>query len=171
LFDWGVVRAGVAVGAAILGTAACVIAEPCGLAEIAVVGGLAVGEGTAIVLVGWSAAVGPAILGGAVGGIAACKMQNAASGSDCPPANSVDSTHLSPTASRQLGGLAGRADETVADVIKSRGGGASQVNQLETGYGQMKLGDVAQRAADGDPQAVKALKMVKQAGTQGKGGK
>jgi hypothetical protein len=35
----------------------------------------------------------------------------------------------------------------------------------------MKLGDVAQRAADGDPQAVKALKMVKQAGTQGKGGK
>jgi len=63
LFDWGVVWAGVAVGAAILGTAACVIAEPCGLAEIAVVGGLAVGEGTAIVLVGGSAAVGPAILG------------------------------------------------------------------------------------------------------------
>lgn len=101
-------------------------------------------------------------------------MEHRSSGGNAKPSNSANSdglSSLSPAAKRQLGGLAGRADETVSSVIKSRGGGASQVNQLETGYGEMKLGDVAQRAADGDPRAVKALKMVKQAGTQGKGGK
>ena len=99
--------------------------------------------------------------------------RNSGGGNTEPPtaSSSGGSTSLSPAAKRQLGSLAGRADETVASVIKSRGRGASQINQLETGYGQMKLSEVAQRAANGDPQAVKALKMVKQAGTQGKGGK
>ena len=40
-----------------------------------------------------------------------------------------------------LGNLAGRADDTVTDVIRSRGGGASQVNQLQSGYGQLTLGE------------------------------
>jgi RHS repeat-associated protein len=70
-----------------------------------------------------------------------------------------------------LGNLAERADETVADVIRSRGGGASQVNQLQTGYGQLTLGEISDLAAQGDPEAVRAIKMVKQAGSQGKGGK
>jgi len=175
LMDWGQIWTivAVAVVVVVVATVACILAEPCGLVEagVAVSAAGAMSFSAGVALAGAEGAVELGVLFGAAAGVADYTWQNAASGSDCPPANSVDSTHLSPTASRQLGGLAGRADETVADVIKSRGGGASQVNQLETGYGQMKLGDVAQRAADGDPQAVKALKMVKQAGTQGKGGK
>lgn len=56
-------------------------------------------------------------------------------------------------------------------MLRSRGGGASQVRQLESGIGEQTLGELAERAATGDAQAVKALKMVKQAGSQGKGGK
>jgi hypothetical protein len=70
-----------------------------------------------------------------------------------------------------LGKLADRADETVADVIRSRGGGASQVNQLQTGYGELTLGELSDLAAQGDREAVKAIKMAKQAGSQGKGGR
>ena len=53
---------------------------------------------------------------------------------------------------------------------RSRGGGASQVNQLQSDYGQLTLGEVSDLAARGDPQAIKAIKMAKQAGPQGKGG-
>jgi RHS repeat-associated protein len=70
-----------------------------------------------------------------------------------------------------LGNLAGQAEDTVADVIRSRGGGASQVNQLQSGYGELTLGEVSELAASGDREAEAALKMVKQAGSQGKGGK
>jgi hypothetical protein len=78
---------------------------------------------------------------------------------------------LSPAQRRSLGNLAGDADETVSEMIRLRGGGAGQVAQLETGYGQLTLREIARRAVNGDPQAIKALKMIKQAGTQGKGGK
>jgi hypothetical protein len=70
-----------------------------------------------------------------------------------------------------LGRLAERADETAADVIRSRGGGASQVNQLQTGYGHRTLGELSDLAARGDREAIKAIKMAKQAGSQGKGGR
>lgn len=70
-----------------------------------------------------------------------------------------------------LGKLADRADEKVADVIRSRGGGASQVNQLQTGYGELTLGELSDLAAQGDREAVKAIKMAKQAGSRGKGGR
>jgi len=69
-----------------------------------------------------------------------------------------------------LGDLAGRADEKAADVIRSRGGGASQVRQLQTGYGELTLGQLSTLAAKGDREAIKAIKMIKQAGSQGKGG-
>jgi hypothetical protein len=36
---------------------------------------------------------------------------------------------------------------------------------------QLTLGELATRAAEGDPKAIEAIKMVKQAGSQGKGGK
>src|SRR5689334_19544387 len=72
---------------------------------------------------------------------------------------------------RKLGNLSGSADETAADMIKERGGGASQVNQLQSGYGQMTLRELAHLAVQGDSEAEKAIKMVKQAGSQGKGGK
>jgi len=70
-----------------------------------------------------------------------------------------------------LGNLSSRADETVADVIRSRGGGASQVRQLQTGHGELTLGEISELAASGDRQAVRTLKMVKQAGSPGKGGR
>ena len=47
----------------------------------------------------------------------------------------------------------------------------SQINQLQTGYGQKTLEELAQPAVDGDKHAEKAIKVVKQAGAQGKGGK
>jgi hypothetical protein len=112
------------------------------------------------------------------------QMADGYSGAGGPPAagpgsegtggesESDDTASLSPAARKLLGNsLASRSDETVADVIRSRGGGASQINQLQTGIGQETLGSVAQEAVDGDEQAAKAIKMVKQAGTQGKGGK
>jgi YD repeat-containing protein len=43
------------------------------------------------------------------------------------------------------------SNETVADVIRSRGGGASQVNQLQTGYSERTLGEMSELAAKGDP--------------------
>jgi RHS repeat-associated protein len=70
-----------------------------------------------------------------------------------------------------LGNLASRADETLADVIRSRGGGASQLRQLQTGYGERTLGEISDLAASGDREAVRAIKMAKQAGSQGKGGR
>lgn len=80
-------------------------------------------------------------------------------------------SRLSPAQRQRLGNLADDADKTVSEMIKLRGGGAGQVAQLETGYGQLTLREIARRAVGGDPQAIKALKMIKQAGTQGKGGK
>lgn len=53
----------------------------------------------------------------------------------------------------------------------SRGGGAKQLRQLQTGHGDLTLGELAQLAADGDQEAKRSMKMVKQAGTQGKGGR
>jgi UPF0716 family protein affecting phage T7 exclusion len=87
-----------------------------------------------------------------------------AGGGEKPP-------RLSPAQRQRLGNLADDADKTVSEMIRLRGGGAGQVAQLETGYGQLTLREIARRAVRGDPQAIKALKMIKQAGTQGKGGK
>lgn len=70
-----------------------------------------------------------------------------------------------------LGTLANRADETLADVIRSRGGGASQVKQLQSGYGELTLRGLSERASSGDREAARAIKMAKQAGSQGKGGR
>lgn len=72
---------------------------------------------------------------------------------------------------QKIGNLAGSADVSAADMIRLRGGGASQINQLATEYKTMTLRDLAHLAVRGDREAEKAIKMVKQAGTQGKGGK
>ena len=80
-------------------------------------------------------------------------------------------TPLTTAETKKLGGLADFADMTAAAMIKQRGGGASQINQLQSGYGQMTLRDLAHAAVNGDKEAEKAIKMIKQAGSQGKGGK
>jgi RHS repeat-associated protein len=181
LIDWGQVGTFAVVGLVIVGTAACVIAEPCGAIEGGLGLALAGGGSTMALTVSAEAAATAttaAIAGGGIFGSLDIMAQNANdgnNGSDCPASDGAEAGPagggLSPAASRQLGNLAGRADDTLADVIRTRGGGAGQINQLQSGYGQLTLRKVAELAARGDAQAVKALKMAKQAGSQGKGGK
>ena len=80
-------------------------------------------------------------------------------------------TPLTRSEKQKLGNLVDSADTSAADMIRQRGGGASQINQLSTEYKTMSLRDLAHLAVRGDREAEKAIKMVKQAGTQGKGGK
>ncbi|TAN22152.1 MAG: RHS repeat-associated core domain-containing protein [Acidobacteria bacterium] len=69
---------------------------------------------------------------------------------------------LPPKARKILGGLAGQAAQTVRDVIRGRGGNASNVN--ETGHwADRTLGQAAEAAANGDRGAAKAVKITKDA--------
>ncbi len=70
---------------------------------------------------------------------------------------------LTPGGRKRIGGLADLKDVTAADAIRKRGGGQSQVKQLQTGYENLTVGELANRAAAGDKEAEKALKIVKQA--------
>jgi len=63
----------------------------------------------------------------------------------------------------RIGDLLDLKDVTVADAIRERGAGASQIRQLQTGYEEKTVGEIANLAAQGDKEANKALKMVKQA--------
>jgi hypothetical protein len=69
---------------------------------------------------------------------------------------------LSKAARRILGNLVGQADRIVADVIRDRGGGASNVREAGR-WATQSLGEVAIAAACGDVGAVKAIKIVKEA--------
>jgi hypothetical protein len=73
---------------------------------------------------------------------------------------------LSAGARKKLGKLANRSDEKVRDVIRSRGGTASNVNQAAP-WADNTLGETAQAAANGDPSAESAIKIAKQAGRLG----
>ena len=90
----------------------------------------------------------------------------AADWAGCSKSGVMMAAALSPKVLRLLGTIAPLAENTVAQAIRLRGGGASQVNEIATYLQHMKLSEVAQRAANGDAQAVKALKMVKQAATK-----
>jgi hypothetical protein len=85
--------------------------------------------------------------------------------------NRIAGQEMSRSEQRKLGGLAAFADESATEMVRRRGGGASQVNHLASDYRQMSLRDLAHRAVQGDREAERAIKMVKQAGSQGKGGK
>jgi RHS repeat-associated protein len=80
-------------------------------------------------------------------------------------------TNLSNAVVRKLGGLADRADEKVADVLLSRGGGGKQIRKIESGFGELTLKELAELDLAGDEAAKTAMKIVKQAGKQKKGGK
>ena len=67
---------------------------------------------------------------------------------------------------RKLGGLAPRANEKVADVIRSRGGSAANVNQAGH-WAQKTVADAAKAAVGGDASAESAIKIAKQAGRLG----
>ena len=69
---------------------------------------------------------------------------------------------LSKAAAKILRNLADQAERTVAEVIRERGGTASNVRAAGHWAGQ-PLGEVAEAAASGKAGAVKAIKIVKDA--------
>lgn len=73
---------------------------------------------------------------------------------------------LSGRARSKLGNLANRAGEKVRDVIRSRGGSGSNVNQAGP-WADRTLGETAEAAARGDSSAETAIKIAKQAGRLG----
>ena len=75
---------------------------------------------------------------------------------------------------RLLGGLADLADEKASTVLRARGGGASNISGagLQDDMGEWTLRELAHAAKfDNNVQAERWIKMLKQAGSQGKGGK
>jgi hypothetical protein len=69
---------------------------------------------------------------------------------------------LSRAAARKLGNLAGHAGETVADMIRQRGGNESNVRHAGP-WADQTLADTAEAAVQGDRSAETAIKIVKQA--------
>jgi RHS repeat-associated protein len=131
------------------------------------VGGLAgsiTGPGEAVIEP--TAILGGATIGGAAGfagGLSACKTGGAGSGS---PGSAGGGGGLSNKAKSKLGNLANRAGEKVRDVIRSRGGSGSNVNQAGP-WADRTLGETAEAAAQGDSTAETAIKVAKQAGRLG----
>lgn len=66
----------------------------------------------------------------------------------------------------KLGRLAKRAEEKVADVIRSKGGTAANVRQAGP-WAQKTLAETAKAATGGDKTAETAIKAAKQAGRLG----
>lgn len=64
---------------------------------------------------------------------------------------------------KKLGNLVELKDLEIAEAIRQRGGGQDQVNQLQTDYQDLKVGELANLAAEGDPDAETAIKILKQA--------
>jgi len=69
---------------------------------------------------------------------------------------------MSSRARRKLGNLVEFAERTVADMIRERGGNASNVRQAEL-WAEKTLEETAEAAARGDASAETAIKIVKQA--------
>ncbi len=70
---------------------------------------------------------------------------------------------LSPKAARKLGALAPMASRVLGEVIKIRGGGGQQVQAVATHLQGKTLGEVAELAVGGNAEAVKAIKIAKDA--------
>ncbi len=64
---------------------------------------------------------------------------------------------------KKLGKLVDLKDNLIADAIRQRGGGQSQVNQLRSDYQNLTVGELANLAAEGDEDAETAIKILKQA--------
>ncbi|QYX31511.1 hypothetical protein [Sphaerospermopsis torques-reginae] len=70
---------------------------------------------------------------------------------------------LTPGSMKKLGNLVNIKDDIIADAIRERGGGQGQVNQLRSNYQNLRVGELANLAATGDPDAETAIKILKQA--------
>jgi hypothetical protein len=73
---------------------------------------------------------------------------------------------LTPSELKKLGGLSNRAEEKLADVIRSRGGNASNVREAGP-WAQKTVAETAKAATGGDKTAETAIKIAKQAGRLG----
>ena len=70
---------------------------------------------------------------------------------------------LAPGGIKIIGNLVNIKDEIIADAIRQRGGGQGQISQLLTDYQNLTVGALANLATEGDEEAKKAIKMLKQA--------
>lgn len=69
---------------------------------------------------------------------------------------------LGKPAKRKLGNLADEADRKVSEMIRERGGNATNVRQAGP-WAEKSLAETAEAAAEGDQTAASAIKIVKQA--------
>ncbi len=74
-----------------------------------------------------------------------------------------EGVQLTPGGEKKLGNLINFKDYNIADAIRERGGGQAQVNQLRSDYQNLKVGELANLAAEGDAEAETAIKILKQA--------
>lgn len=75
-------------------------------------------------------------------------------------------TPIPPKVQDKLGGLLNRANDKVADVIISRGGTGSNVNEAGH-WAQRTMAETAEAAVGGDLTAAKAIKLAKEAAKKG----
>lgn len=76
-----------------------------------------------------------------------------------------EENYLSAGGQKKLGNLVDLKDLSISDseAIRLRGGGQSQINQLSTSILNLTVAALADLAADGDPDAETAIKILKQA--------
>jgi len=82
------------------------------------------------------------------------------------PGQPAGAVQLTAGGKRQVGNLGDMKDVPARQAVTDRGGGAQQVNQIRSDYQDLSVGELANRAAAGDADAVTALKMIKQAGSK-----
>jgi RHS repeat-associated protein len=82
------------------------------------------------------------------------------------PAAATTGIKLTPSETKKLGGLSNRAGEKVSEVIRSRGGNASNVREAGP-WAEKTLAETAKAAVGGDKTAETAIKIAKQAGRLG----
>ncbi|KPE49018.1 RHS repeat-associated core domain-containing protein [Chryseobacterium indologenes] len=67
---------------------------------------------------------------------------------------------------KAIGNLTHLKDATVAEAVISRGGKLGNLSVIDDLYKTMKVGDIANKAAQGDEKAMTALKIIKQASSK-----
>ena len=74
-----------------------------------------------------------------------------------------DEIQLTRGGQKKLGNLVNLKDLNIAEAIRQRGGGQRQVDQLRTDYHNIRVGELANMAAEGNADAETAIKILKQA--------
>jgi hypothetical protein len=74
-----------------------------------------------------------------------------------------DEVKLTRGGQKKLGNLVELKDLDIAEAIRQRGGGQGQVDQVRTDYQDIRVGKLANLAAEGDSDAETAIKLLKQA--------